>query len=226
VFVQKYRRSCGRASCPSCLDKWGSKSARRIKHRLTAWSKGRPIHVIFSPPASSLDKSGVANLRRELYAVARKVGLLGGCAIFHPYRKSKGKWVFSPHFHTIGYGWIDHVRSVHRKTGWVVKNVGVRESVYATARYLLSHAGVHPKQHTTTWFGRLSYNKLKVEKLDDRASCPICGDRLVRLSWCGVGDSPNRPDMECCWFDDPRSWVDDLGYLGGVLEKFAQSNFP
>ena len=44
----------------------------------------------------------------------------------------------------IGYGWLDYGLVVEnfRKSGWIVKDKGERESNYGTIRYILSHAGV------------------------------------------------------------------------------------
>ena len=213
VYVKKYRRSCGRAECPICYEKWASKEAHRIEHRLGYWKKGgfrRPIHVVFSPPLDDLELS-YSKLRQKLYRIARKVSLLGGCVIFHPFRENEGgRMVFSPHFHALTFGWVRGVREVHLESGWVIKNLGVRKSVHATAMYQLSHAGVHPKRHTVTWFGRLSYNQLRVPKLEmEKEVCPLCGERLVSLVWMGGGDPPVG-EKEAEYFVDPGGWSEKL----------------
>jgi hypothetical protein len=156
--------------------------------------------------------------------VARAAGLRGGCLIFHPWREHKdetgrglGDWFWSPHFHIVGYGWIS--QTAYARTGWVVKNHGLRKSVYETLSYQLSHAGVHMPQKgilpvakgskphkfcTLVWFGCCSYNKLKVAKRVERATCPECGYELVRLVWVGDGDPPapvegESWDLESNW---------------------------
>ena len=207
VYVKGYRRSCGRAECPICYEKWGSKEAHRIEHRFKYWrgKYRRAIHVVFSSPAKDLELD-YPKLRRRLYGIAKKVGLMGGSVIFHPFRQMEGKrWVLSPHFHVLGFGWICRVREVNAETDWVVKNVGVRKSVYATAMYQLSHAGVHPKRHTVTWFGKLSYNQLKAPKFEvEKEVCPLCGKRLVEVRWVGEGDPPE--EKEGGYFLPPDGW--------------------
>jgi len=47
----------------------------------------------------------------------------------------------SPHFHILGYGWVHHVKENYESNGWIVKNLGIRNSVRATAHYQLSHCG-------------------------------------------------------------------------------------
>jgi len=122
-----------------------------------------------------------------------------------------GRWYFSPHFHMLGYGWIRNTAENYSRTGWVVKNVGVRKSVVATAQYQLSHAGIHESCHTVTWFGGLSYNKLRVPMEEEPVDkCPLCGRPLVWLRWVGEGDPP-LPDEEGSYYVDPGGWVESCG---------------
>ncbi|MCJ7632705.1 hypothetical protein MUP77_09995, partial [Candidatus Bathyarchaeota archaeon] len=172
--VQKYQRSCDRAECPICYESWASRGAKRIVHRLKG-SRGRwgnPIHISFNP-APCLWLLPKKILTRELYRVAKRLGIEGGTFIFHPKRQNEaGNWFVSIHWHGLVYGWH---RGFHIR-GWVVKNHGVRRSEkerFTTARYQLSHAGVHASEHTTVWFGSCSYNKMKVESLPrEKKLCP------------------------------------------------------
>lgn len=184
VFVRIFKRSCLRAECPICYEKWAGKEAGKIEWRLAAWSKGKVIHVVVS--AAKRDYAlPYRKLRVKAYSVAKSSGFLGGSCIYHPFRQYEisKRWYFSPHFHLLGYGWIKGTKQGYEKHGWIVKNVGVRKTVIGTAQYQLSHAGVHEKHHTITWFGRLSYNQLKVpHKEIEEETCPICGEKL-RLLW-------------------------------------------
>jgi hypothetical protein len=203
VFVKLYRRSCLRAECPICYEKWAGKEASKIEWRLKAWSgAGEPIHVIVSPAMKDVHHLAFTSLRQKCYDVARVSGFLGGSCIFHPFRqKSRSKaWYFSPHFHLIGFGWIRGTKRGYQKHGWVVKNAGVRRTVSGTALYQLSHCGIHQKLHSVTWFGKLSYNRLKVpEKPIEREVCPICGSKLRDMYYFG---SEALPEAEgCYWFD-------------------------
>lgn len=197
-------------------------------------------------------------LKAKVSRIARKVGFLGGCMIFHPfandeldnedpdnvkvtwdpasgefdykalkaymdrvnYRNAKpGEpakesrvWYIRPHFHLIGYGWIENVVQVHEKTDYVVKNLGVRDSVFMTALYQLSHAGYKEGQHTVSWIGALSnrtYKKLM--PLDvlpiAPAVCPECDNELKAVEWVGEGESPLSDETEEGMYSvDPAGW--------------------
>jgi len=50
IYVEWYRRSCYRAECPVCYEKWAGKEAGKIEHRLKFfWKYGKVIHVANSP---------------------------------------------------------------------------------------------------------------------------------------------------------------------------------
>lgn len=193
IFVKIHRRSCLRAECPICYEKWAGKEASKVEWRLMAWSgRGEPIHVVVSPKNKDIHLLKYTSLRQKCYDIAQSSGFLGGSCIFHPYRQRKDKsWYFSPHFHLIGFGWIKGTKSGYKKHGWIVKNVGVRKTISGTALYQLSHCGIHEKYHSVTWFGKLSYNRLKVpEKPIEKEVCPICGKRLRELWYFGKEPLP------------------------------------
>jgi hypothetical protein len=150
-------------------------------------------------------------MRSEAIRVSKRVGIVGGSMIYHPFRENRSKtWFFSPHFHVIGYGW----HRGFKVSGWVVVNHGVRKSVHATVMYQLSHAGVHEKYHTTTWFGDLSYNKLKVPLLIvEKPKCPLCGSELVPLIYVGEGSVPPPVD-EGDYFLCAEDWIEKAVGLG------------
>lgn len=229
VFVDLRRRTCLRAKCPVCYEKWAGKEAHRIEYRLGQWrSSGRVIHVVVSVPFENWYKD-LGELRSQAYKYAKKVGVFGGSCIIHPERErcvycgeykdiqtkrcvkcgcKDFSWVFSPHFHLLGYGWIHghKVSELYKKTGWVIKNLGVRDSVSATALYQLSHCGTHPTKHSITWFGALSYNKLKlIPEVREKKTCPLCKAELVKLFWVGEGNMPYKDEGE--FFDLPENWI-------------------
>jgi hypothetical protein len=89
--------------------------------------------------------------------------------------------------------------------GWIVKNLGVRKSTKATARYILSHAaqGILPMPdlrgpEIVTWFGSMAYNNLGVaETVPSPIRCGVCGLEIVAkewysLIWVGSGPPPER----------------------------------
>lgn len=205
IYIKKYKRNCARSECPVDFETWASKEAHRATRRLTAFGKtlkgGRnsPIHVIVSVPQEDMETLPYDKLRVRAQKQAQKAGLWGGLVIVHPFRENdEGCWYLSPHFHMLGYGWISNAAKVYQETGWIVKNLGVRKSVYATIQYQLSHAGVYmkaerekSKKATITWFGCLSYSKFHYEDDTPPAHvCPICEQKLRVVQWKGVGDPP------------------------------------
>lgn len=237
VFVDLRRRSCLRAVCPTCYEKWAAKEAHKIEYRFSNWhGSGRPIHVTISVP-ERLWAAPLEVLRSVVYKIAARVGIYGGSCIVHPFRQkcklcgspkdtftdrclncgcSEFSWVFSPHFHIIGFGWVngDRVSEISKKEGWVTVNLGVRDSVNSTAFYQLSHAGVKEGKHTVTWFGRLAYNKLKVvPEVVEKPLCPLCKAELVKLHWAGLGEMPFTEEGQ--YFDDPENWVRGSIFPGG-----------
>ena len=159
------RRTCGRATCPTCAlapGGWASREADAITARVRAGkpaSARLPVHVVVSPAAETWSRfdrvRDYPKARAEAYRRARAKGLLGAAWVFHPYRMPTGRWtsrkdgepshfrdrcVEGPHYHAIGYGWMSESRPETER--WVVWNLGVRRSVRATAFYCLTHAGI------------------------------------------------------------------------------------
>ena len=224
AYIKRVKRSCGRLGCPVCYESASYRESLKIEFRLKQ-KKGRIIHFIVSPPRSLWFLS-VKKMRCKAYRVAKKVGFKGGSCIFHPYRKDffTNKWYFSPHFHMIGHGWIHSVKEEYEKNGWVAKNLGVRKSIQGTAFYQLSHAGVHKRHHTITWFGHVAYNNFKAEPLPkpDPELCPWCKNELQKVVWEGIGDNP-LPDEVGTYFVRARGWRYERGFMG--IKKRTLSNF-
>jgi RNA polymerase subunit RPABC4/transcription elongation factor Spt4 len=197
-------------------------------------ARRKVIHVVLSPNPGIIDESMTYYMRsrRLAYEIAKECGLKGGAVIFHPYRLKCSKcgstiddytdscskcgassfsWVWSPHFHVLGFGWIINTAETYEKRGWIVKNLGVRKSVYWTFQYILSHAGVS-KVHTTTWFGDLAYNMLRaVPTLGVfHEVCPYCHAPLMPLLWIGGEDRGPPADCDKTVLEfDPKSPIDN-----------------
>ena len=106
------------------------------------------------------------------------------------------EWYYSPHFHILGFGWINDTAENYKKNGWLVKNLGQRDSTFATFWYQLSHAGIKSHNHALTWFGDLSYSKLKVpDNEEDEDLCPYCNEKIREL-FC-LDNYWKPPDIEC-----------------------------
>lgn len=253
ALVKLIAHTCMRPQCPVCYEKWAAREAYRINDRFkrvpklpgtrtseaedrTVW--GVPIHLMISVPELdawlmdvTLGFSGIRKLRRKMARIAKRVGFLGGCAIFHPFsnedegedesisvkidafsgefdykslkeyfakrNKDVKLWFIRPHFHLIGYGRIDgaEVAANYKENGWVVVNLGTRDSVMQTALYQLSHAGYLEGCQTITWMGCMSNrtfkdcNPLPKNTFKGRF-CRYCGRVFVYVKWVGPGLSP------------------------------------
>lgn len=232
IFVNVGKRTCFRADCPICYEAWAGKQAHKIEYRLKQYrlNNFRPIHFVVSPP-KNLHYKSLIELRKKAYIEAKNVKFLGGSCITHHLRevckicggkkdfKSKRclncgaklfGWYYSPHFHMIGYGYIKNVKENYEKTGWVTVNMGVRDSVFATAHYQLSHACISDNHHTVTWFGLLSYNKFHPRaEVVEKAKCPLCGGELFDLTWIGEGNIFEIITKPGNHYLDPGGWKKD-----------------
>lgn len=191
----------------------------------------KPAHFVVSPPTATAEVSisspdGYRRLRTEAYRVAKDRGIRGGAVVFHHMRMASERWGGNgcprsgPHFHVVGDGWLDHraVATGELRDGWVVRGFGVRKSVRDTALYLLSHASqAEPRPsgnpaleqptvrrspfEVVTWFGSLSYNRLRLGRTpSEGVFCAICLELVplrewFDLSWCGEGPPPEEPGV-------------------------------
>jgi len=225
VFIKTFQKSCYRAACEKCFKKWMARDSNKATRRIEKYEKvsGEPAkHIIVSVP--SWKHYLPANLlRKEAYRILKKVKCIGGTLIFHPfrYRKEIKQWYYSPHFHCIGFGWIVNTEELYNEAGWIVKNKGVRESTFATFYYLLSHAGVKKGYHTLTWFGNLSYSKLKVEKEPNPDVCPLCQGKLGPVFHYGLFGGIPPPETEIEMYLDPEEWyiVESTPFEKSTLTK-------
>lgn len=209
AYLQRMRHTCHRAVCPVCWESWANREKDRAVQRFDAFkTKSKIVHYMISVPKEDYGLS-LPDMRRKVYKNLKSVHVWGGMLIYHPKRKNSLKeWYFSPHFHVLGYGWLLDIRKNYNASGYVVKNLGVRKNVPGTIYYQLSHCGISEKYQTITWFGALSYSKLKVEiKNPDPQVCPICFEPLREVLWIGEGPMP-IPDVEGSGFlDDPGGWM-------------------
>jgi len=203
-YFRPYKKSCCRPSCSVCVEPWANREANRATRRYVTRIKqkgGKPSHVVFSPPPCSVSWD-FKTMDSEFKKISKEVGMTGASVIFHPARFDDQKLnpYPSPHFHTIAYGWFDgkKIAKVADEKGWTVKKIRTIKNegeIFATIKYLLSHAGIRQKvietkkgtkqlrtSHTVRWLGDVSYRKLKVEKEEkEERVCPECQSELQRL---------------------------------------------
>lgn len=209
-YVKTFQRSCYRADCVGCEPKWRGRESNKATRRIEKYeekSGKHAKHIIVSPPQWLYGKSK-KELSKLCYKILKDVGCIGGTVIFHPFRYDKKykDWYYSPHFHILGFGWIECVTENYQKNGWIIKNKGFRDSIFATFYYQLSHAGIKKHNHALVWFGDLSYSKLKVEKEDvDNNICPYCHAKLREVESYGVFYC-KPPDIEIELLVDSIGW--------------------
>ena len=215
VYVKPFRHWCCKPSCPKCyLHGWAVREAGKIEARLKVASKkfGQVEHITCSIPPEQYGLSFEA-MRKKAKEVLKSRGVVGGCLIWHSFRYNLRKHYFwSPHFHCLGFilGGFGRCRRCKKrgrfrcydcdgfkgrqvrgygKDRFIVKVHGRRITVFGTAWYLLNHSSVKKGVRffrVATWFGCVSYRKLKVTPEKRKALCPLCRHELVDIFYHGV----------------------------------------
>lgn len=214
VVVRHNHMWCTKSSCPVCFNLgWSVREARSITGRFIEGDKrgfGKVEHIMVS--VSVVDRDLPESVLREKCRKALVVrGVIGGSMIFHGFRedKSRGVLVWSPHYHVLGYieggyncrcckrkwnclkgcgGFDDRGYQGFLETGYFVKVLGERTTIFGTAWYSLNHATIRvgiKRFQSVTWFGVSSYCKFKSEKVKTESLCPACGDEMGRCFYVG-----------------------------------------
>jgi len=209
VYVKNYQRSCYRGSCKMCYRKWIAREANKATRRIDTYSdlsKQKPIHVLLSVPPAQYELP-VKLLRKKMNEIIKNIKLDGALVIFHPFkfRDKIRQFYYAPHFHLVGFGYMQGISDAFSKYGWFIKFLGVRNSVFQTISYLMSHCGIKKHYHTVTWIGRLSYSKLKIEKEPPLTHCPVCGAKFVEI-YCDGMDPVVPPDKMFEGLVDSTDW--------------------
>ena len=214
IYGKPFFHSCDKPSCPICFKYgWAVREAKSVEARLKEASKrfGLVEHIVVSVPAKDYGLSYEA-MRFKVVKVLKSRGVVGGALIFHGFRFDKRKWCWywSPHFHVLGFilggygkcrgckkvclmhpecnGFEKRTRKFYKTDGYIVKVLGKRKTVMGSAWYQLHHSSVKKgsvRFHVATWFGNVSYRKLKVTAEMRKAVCPICKHDLVKMRYIG-----------------------------------------
>jgi len=208
-FISRKQRFCYRARCSRCKLKWMYREADAAARRLEKYekiSKKKAKHVIVSPPPWVLSQP-LEKLRKYAIKILKEVKADGGIIIIHPFKTDHktGYLYDSPHFHIVGFGWLESLAEAYKAHGWKIIPKGPRDSTFATVVYQLSHAGIRKGRHTLVWFGKLAYSELKIEKEEIKEVCPACGEELQELLFFYAGIPP-PPDVKFSLFVDPAGW--------------------
>lgn len=212
-----------RKDTPAQTDKIMAKS-KQLRHTSGGWRAGKLQHLTISPPEGDhltyLTPEGLRNGSKMAQKLATISGLMGAGYVFHPFRQDgvndldelpeeytpsgtnsgdKMQARFSPHFHFIGFGFIDpeKVKEIYARTGWIIKalrtgkkSITKPEEITAVLSYVKSHAGViseaSPYQpdrqpQTINWMGGLGPNahgKVATLRIHTPQLSPIDGGRL------------------------------------------------
>ena len=200
IFLKPFQKSCFRADCEKCCFKWLGRSASKSTKRMKLYekqSKKIAKHIIISVPVWDYYKPK-KELAVKAYQVLKEVKADSGLIIFHPFRyhKKTDMWYYSPHFHVLGFGWVENVVQTYNKYGYVIKNLGKRETVFGTIYYQLSHCGIKKHNHALTYFGDCSYCKLILPKNEEELNkCPYCEEYLIELDYNKDCSSPPDPNI-------------------------------
>ena len=187
-------------------------------------------HIEVSPPENMfymfLTIEGFLKMRAYATKVATDAGIKGGLIIFHPYRQNgrndndelpedynpvmandgdKHHARFYPHFHVIGFGWLNPSSQafIQSHKGWLYSALRTGENrlksitdVITVIEYVMSHAGAFAddspakinRYATGTWIGLCnSYHlshigdiRVYVQKLCEECGSPIVAHAVLR----------------------------------------------
>ncbi len=192
-YAEGHPYSCNRPACPACFFRWAFRLAMKSERRAVEYlelinrkvSKRHHfwlLHVVFE---------GTKN-RSKVIAAAKAVGIKGGSLIFHPWRWDRftSKWRLSPHWHVLGYGWIDgmKVREIYQKKRILIHAIKPSEkrSWFDTIKYELKHCESKQGHHALTYFGEMAYNKFATPPAETNdIVCPCHNWPLVPVIYVG-----------------------------------------
>ena len=212
IFLKPFQKSCFRADCRLCCFKWLGRSASKATKRMKLYekqSKKIAKHIIISVPDWDYKKPK-KEMIKKVYQILKEVKADSGLIVFHPFRYHDDTmmWYYAPHFHVIGFGWVENVVETYNKYGYIIKNLGKRETVFGTIYYQLSHCGIKKRNHSLTYFGDCSYSNLIIEENEEESKkCPYCQEYLKELDY--ENNKELKPDpiiMESWWLAQNYDW--------------------
>jgi hypothetical protein len=235
VAVRLQHFWCKNSSCPVCFIRgWSVRGAKFIEGRVEEGVKrgfGKIEHVVVSVSKADRDLRESV-LRKKCRHFLKVCGVVGGCMIFHGFRidRKRGCLKWSLHYHVLGFieGGYDRCRHckggdcyacdgvqgkcyrVYRDSGYIVRVLSERKTVFGTAWYQLNHATVRvgiKRFHAVTWYGICGYNNFKREKvkIEVGVPCPVCGGEMVRCFHAGkrvIAKNVGDVDYQAWFVDD------------------------
>ena len=155
--IKAKRLHCWGLGCLVCMNdtaiRDGVKVDKHFRYHETIWRKsGQEVpplgHWVVSPPQEWAkcmvqDKEHYDMLYAHVIESLQQFGAAGGITIFHAWRQhEQTEWRFSPHFHSLLYGFIDTTAFRKANPGWVIKKIHADEgvdSIRHTIAYLSTH---------------------------------------------------------------------------------------
>lgn len=186
-YMRAVSNHCGSIKCRNCMNWSAMMSGVRIEERICTPPdiKGRktgtydqPKHWAISPPQewlkSIMQRSDhFSALTDDLVKLLPAFGFYSGVLVCHPWRLSEDtqEWIFSPHFHAVGYGRFDNMGLRRRlaetdseaggiwdddgkENSWVFNQIHPGEqirSVRHTIGYIMTHAGIGSFDFDPDW---------------------------------------------------------------------------
>ena len=192
AFVLHYQWHCKRRCCKICFEKWIAREANAATTKIEEFKKQTgqtPLHVVLDISNWDSEKD-FKDMKKKARHILGQIGIVGGILVFHPFKFNKKLrcWYYSPHFHSVSFGNIPQgkITTSYYENGWIIKYLGPRKSIFSTMYYLLAHCGVKTRVSSVSWFGGLSYGKVKSVKEQNHNTCPACGRKTVDLYYSGI----------------------------------------
>ena len=108
-------------------------------------SAEEPVHIVLSPPQEwALKMMQLPDTYRKMYdkvlRMLKTCGIHSGAVVFHPWRLDDDckNWRAGPHFHIIGYGWLDSVK-LYKKTKWIAEKIHPKEPIRSVRLWRILH---------------------------------------------------------------------------------------
>ena len=218
IFLKPFQKSCFSADCEKCCFKWLGRSASKATKRMELYekqSKKIAKHIIISVPHWDYYKPK-KEIAKKIHGLLKQVKADSGLIIFHAFRydKNADSWYYSPHFHCLTFGWIENTKELYEKSGYIVKNLGKRYTIFGTIYYQLSHCAIKKKNHALKYFGECSYSKLKIDQANEESKkCPYCKELLELLDY--TADCEVKPDP----------LIMNLEYLSSFYQWFVKNPY-
>jgi len=233
VVIRHRHMWCKRSLCPTCFIRgWSVRGAGSITSRLEEGVRrgfGKVEHVVVSPAVVDR-KLSESVLRKKCRDALFDRGVLGGCMIFHGYRRDKKRDVlgFRPHYHALCFvlGGFDRCRDcVHlrgdcatcdgfkgkevrgyAKDGILVKVLAEREKSYVDGKPNVFGTAFYQLNHATVQIG--------IKRFHAVTWFGVCGNRKyaspkveVKVTCPACGD-----DMKRSVYVGSKPFVKDVGH--------------